>query len=688
MPSVTRIVKFIRKGDKGDPGRSVLSVDVEYAQGDSNVEAPKEGWDTNPPVWIVDKYIWSRTRIDYSSGEPDYTDPVCISGSSVIDIKEEYYRSTSSILPTGGKWDTTRPAWINGYYIWTRSHIYLTDRDYYTPAICVTGAKGTNGKTYYTWIKYADSLGSSGYPDSMYDTPTKNTAYIGIAKNQTTSTEGTDPSVYVWAKIKGEDGADGTSFKAKGSADGHFASLADYSAASKIINHYYLVDVPDLTTYPDGACVMMPTNRGDATYSCEDGEAYTTTDKHLWVKDGGYWIDLGEIQGPKGDPGDKGDKGDRGDRGPALRGPQEWEAVDVGYQFHQGAKGEPNYDVVIYQDNYYSCVKSHVKTANNYPTSTEDNNNGYWQVDEKIEIVATKLLLATYALIENLGAGSIVMRNQSGEVVFSAENGDVTCQKGTFNGIDVQSGNIAGFKIVGNSLTNESYDNDATVVFRNDKQNTYAGIGGNVYNPVGWYSSVSRFVNEYTDKTWGASGVNCAMVLSAKNAARNYAFIGNGNGILDGYIAGYSFHKYTIAEANTIFDRSEVLDLRKSNQFFVHCEKRNSGICLPRLYNVCDALGIKSGTNFCLKITIMSDLGTTQNWVVRGRTTIKDSSGNTPWDNDEFPWMVNTDGVSFSDCEMGSGDSLQIMLVYDSSRTQTINGRTLQYTARIINRQN
>lgn len=686
MPSVTRIVKFIRKGDKGDPGRSVVSVDVEYAQGDSNVTAPTDGWDTNPPAWIVDKYIWSRTRIDYSSGEPDYTEAVCISGSSVIDIKEEYYRSTSANFLNGGEWKEERPTWINGYYIWTRSHIYLTDRDYYTAAICVTGAKGTNGKTYYTWIKYADSLGSSGYPDSMYDTPTKNTAYIGIAKNQTTSTEGTDPSVYVWAKIKGEDGADGTSFKAKGSADGHFASLADYFAASKTINHYYLVDIPDTTTYPDGACVMMPTNRGDATYSCEDGDAYTTIDKHLWVKDGGYWIDLGEIQGPKGDPGPQGPQGDRGSVGPSLRGPQQWDKVDVGYQFYQGAEGEPYKDVVIWNGNYYSCVKSHTKTDSNHPLSSDDDNYGYWQTTDKVEIVATQILLSTYALVENLGVGAIEMKDPNGKVVFSAKNGKVECLTGTFNGIKVQGGKIAGFTIEGNGLTNTPFKNDAYVIFRNDSQKAFAGIGGNVGGNMSVGRAVARFENEQSNFNNGL-GANYAMIVSAKNAARNYAFIGNGNGILDGYIAGFSFHKYTIGEANKILQGDAVLNLKKSNQFIVHCEKSNSGVCLPLLDDVCTALGIESGTNFCLKITIMSDLGNTKHWVVRGRNAIKDSSGGRPWYNEQLPLMTSWDGVNWDDCEMGPGDSLQIMLVYESGRQHTINGYSTMYTARIINRQ-
>jgi hypothetical protein len=175
--------------------------------------------------------------------------------------------------------------------------------------------------------------------------------------------------------------------------------------------------------------------------------------------------------------------------------------------------------------------------------------------------------------------------------------------------------------------------------------------------------------------------------MSAKNGGRNYAFKGSGNGILDGYIAGFSFHKYTIAAANTIYEGDLVLNLRKSNQFIVHCEYGNSGVCLPKLSAVCEALGISSGTNFCLKITLMSDLSNTQNWVVYGRNKKKSSSNTYPWNTEQLPLLTHWDGSNWDDCAMGSGDSLQIMLVYDSSRTQTINGYSTKYTARIINRQ-
>ena len=74
----------------------------------------------------------------------------------------------------------------------------------------IPGANGVNGKTYYTWIKYAtDSSGSN-----ISDSPT-GMSYIGIAYNKGSQTESSTPTDYKWTKIKGDDGIPG----AKG-ADG------------------------------------------------------------------------------------------------------------------------------------------------------------------------------------------------------------------------------------------------------------------------------------------------------------------------------------------------------------------------------------------------------------------------------------------------------------------------------------
>ena len=128
----------------------------------------------------------------------------------------------------------------------------------------------------------------------------------------------------------------------------------------------------------------------------------------------------------------KGDTGPKGDQGAVLRGPQAWSDCAVGYAFKQGAVGEAWLDVVLYNDYYYLCKKSHVKTASNYPGSSTAISQGLWQLGDAIDLVATKLLLAQYALVKNLGVEAIDMKDGQGNILFQAKDGNVTCKTGTF----------------------------------------------------------------------------------------------------------------------------------------------------------------------------------------------------------------------------------------------------------------
>ena len=133
--------------------------------------------------------------------------------------------------------------------------------------------------------------------------------------------------------------------------------------------------------------------------------------------------------------------GEKGERGPALRGPQDWEKLPVGYSFQAGKDGDEWKDVVVYKGNYASCIKGHTKTSTNYPGSTDDSNNGYWSVTNKWEIVATNILLTSYALIKNLGVEVIDMKDSDGNILFQAKDGTVICNIGNFKNINVD-GNI------------------------------------------------------------------------------------------------------------------------------------------------------------------------------------------------------------------------------------------------------
>lgn len=136
--------------------------------------------------------------------------------------------------------------------------------------------------------------------------------------------------------------------------------------------------------------------------------------------------------------GENGAKGDRGDRGPTLRGPQAWSDCAVGYVFQSGASGEEYKDAVLYGGYYYACIKSHTKTASNNPGSATDTNSGLWKLADPVEIVATKILLAQYALVKNLGVEAIDMKDANDNIIFQAKDGNVTCNSGTFNNITVK----------------------------------------------------------------------------------------------------------------------------------------------------------------------------------------------------------------------------------------------------------
>ena len=154
-----------------------------------------------------------------------------------------------------------------------------------------------------------------------------------------------------------------------------------------------------------------------------------------------------------------GQPGAKGDRGPALRGPQAWSDCAVGYMFQSGVSGEEYKDVVLYGNNYYSCIKSHTKTGKetgaNNTLSTD-----YWKLADKLEIVATKILLAQYALVKNLGVEAIDMKDANGNIIFQAKDGNVTCNSGTFT-----NGTFTNVKVIGSirnpfNLANDSFDVD------------------------------------------------------------------------------------------------------------------------------------------------------------------------------------------------------------------------------------
>lgn len=243
---------------------------------------------------------------------------------------------------------------------------------------------------------------------------------------------------------------------------------------------------------------------------------------------------------------------------------------------------------------------------------------------------------------------------------------------------------IAGFSVSGNGLTNTPFDNDAYVIFRNDAHKCFAGIGGNVLPTSSGLRAVARFENEDTSDWWGLKR-NIAALFSARNGRYNHAFLGSGNGNLDGWIGGYKYSKYNLTSANTIY--SGYSNLKDNNRWVIYSSVDNSGITLPKLSEVRDALSIGSSTKFCVEFTIIADLDS-RDFEIYGRNSKKSSDNTYPWNTSEYPNLVHWDNDHWDSVAMGAGDSLTVLLIYDSSKGGSKGGYPLTYTARIINRQN
>ena len=113
-------------------------------------------------------------------------------------------------------------------------------------------------------------------------------------------------------------------------------------------------------------------------------------------------------------------------RGAAVRPLGDWDALPDGFRFQSGGVGEEFIDLVSVKSEgallWWSCKRSHAKTKDTRPNV----NAPFWELGQNLKFVATDLLLAKKAFIENLGVRNVETRNAQGEVVFRAEeNGDV-----------------------------------------------------------------------------------------------------------------------------------------------------------------------------------------------------------------------------------------------------------------------
>lgn len=341
-----------------------------YADGVFKLKGKNSSLEFNPVTDMLDINV-SNFRI--GSKEAATID------NTIKSTLEQFYSSTSPTSLVGGSWSNSQPTWTEGKYIWRRNFVtYGDDRTEFTPSengVCITGntgaqgargpqgaagpkgetgaqgpqgatgpqgpqgiqgVKGADGKTYYTWVKYADSPTSG-----MSDNPSGK-KYIGFAYNKTTGTESTSYSDYSWSLIKGEKGD-------KGSTGDTGAQGATGNGIKSITYYYARTTSQTAPSAGNITSTTMPT--------------LDATNKYLWQKEVINYTNntnqttvlLLAVYGNTGAQGPKGDKGATGPQGPT--GPK-GETGAQGPQGNPGSTGPQGVSVTTIKDQWYKSTSN------------------------------------------------------------------------------------------------------------------------------------------------------------------------------------------------------------------------------------------------------------------------------------------------------------------------------------------
>lgn len=257
---------------------SVKTTVIEYQAGTSGTEIPDGTWVTKLPETQPGQYLWTRTTITYTNGSVSVGYSVSRNGEdgkpgepgkdgipgrtyyTWIKYADDEHGNGMSDNPDGKQYmgiannkDRIDESLDPADYQWAR----ITGEG-------IPGKPGADGKTYYTWVRYADDQ----YGNGMSDNPSGK-YYIGLAFNKETQIESNNPKDYQWSKYRGDDGIPGSD-----GADGKTTYFhVKYSSVPNPTSSSEMTETPSkyIGTYVDFT-MQDSTNPRDYTWSQFKGD--------------------------------------------------------------------------------------------------------------------------------------------------------------------------------------------------------------------------------------------------------------------------------------------------------------------------------------------------------------------------------------------------------------------------------
>lgn len=567
-----------------------------------------------------------------------------IAGKNGVDGKTSYFHIKYSANPDGNPMTETPSTYIGTYvdfeqadsddytkYAWARFEGLQGEKGEQG----IPGYNGTDGKTYYLHIKYSNDGGSTFTGNNGEDTGDYIGQYVDI-----NPVDSNTPSDYKWAKIKGDKGDKGDQGEKGEKGDGYTQLGAWYTGllvpemgVVTMGGSSYVAKVatynPPMWTLKDNSGNRLKTESGYIL----TGEVNTSEYDLLAEK--GDKGDKGEqgIQGEKGDKGDDGAEGKQGIQGCVVRD-SEW-AIGTEYRndsnITDGSLEVRYVDVVLVKNNNvetgwdaYRCKLTHVSS-----TSITYENTSYWEkFSANVGTIFTSLIIAKNAKINFLQGNQLTIQQDDGTITagISGSNegeeirfwagsespddapfrvdkkgvtyasdahieGEVTATSGSVGGFEIGEGRLGISDGMQGGKDGMYLYSDLLGFNSGDRQTL-----------IGAYSLLGREELGYFQSTGNGYSPNYGIRFNISGGSQNFAFSGNGDGVLNGMVTGYKVWYIASSKSNLI----SILNKIENTTLIYTCIHQNSYISLPTSGAIELALSISQGQDFGVMFTIIS----------------------------------------------------------------------------------
>ena len=196
-------------------------------------------------------------------------------------------------------------------------------------------------------------------------------------------------------------------------------------------------------------------------------------------------------------------KGDKGDKGARMR-MRVWEA-SVSYL--EGKQGQQFYDIVLYDNLLYLCIRSHTSVSTETPKQNVASGKiKYWEVAQSWTFIATKLLLTEKIKASMIDADGIRAVNVD-------ISGKITADSGRIGPFSIDSGMLSSKTLYEETDSHVGFNLSAgQIEFYNERTFARVKIGGN-----------TKFV------TIEGISYDAGIDIQSPNAMINVMFINTGN---------------------------------------------------------------------------------------------------------------------------------------------------------------